>query len=316
VPVTRFTAALLALLALTGSSRAGYMTQSGVVGFWGSGDPAQTAEQANYQDFWNLGLSGSSASGSIGRSAASASVNLHPLGAIDAGIHLSNSASSPTLAYSNAAGEWVDVIRVGGGPAPTSIRIGIEVEGSVQLALDSGTAAVAVGVKNFSGSGLVGTSESGPQSVPPDAMVAIALTRSRLDNTPQLGVGSTGAFLLSTPSLSGTTVNGAVRWDAYFNLTYDPTLGGYQVNLYAGSRALAEGGSAAQADFSHTIRLTEVTAADGSALPGAVTFDSGFSLNSSVQSVPAPPGSVLAGVGVVMLLGRSWLRRRLVPVVA
>jgi hypothetical protein len=96
--------------------------------------------------------------------------------------------------------------------------------------------------------------------------------------------------------LSATQSSWDVASETSFLAPYDSSLGGYILNAYASAGNYSFQG-AGDADFSHTIRLSSVTLADGSSLAGGLTFDSGFQL----QSVPEPSSIVLCGTACLEL---------------
>jgi hypothetical protein len=87
-------------------------------------------------------------------------------------------------------------------------------------------------------------------------------------------------------------------------LVHDPDLGGYRFALLAKLTADVNGGTAV-ADFLHTLRIVDVTSADGSPVAGPITFDSGFTLN-NMNAVPEPASLALWASGLFALV----LRRR------
>ena len=109
----------------------------------------------------------------------------------------------------------------------------------------------------------------------------------------------------NTNHLSYSATSGNIVWDASFLVSYDPTYGGYHFNLYASDYTRAITFTDVTADFSNTFQLTAVTQADGSALTGPITFDSGFQL----QSVPEPSSLVCAGTGLMMAMAYVIRRR-------
>jgi hypothetical protein len=230
-------------------------------------------------------------------------------------MRLAVEAKSSVVANAYAATQWIDIVRYRGGPVPAGLRIEVEIEGYLNLDVSSGKQArVGLSVHSHPTAELF---TFGPNTISgTSTSVVFASLSTTLPGQPHsLVYSSSDAYNLTTPALSGDIVAGRISWDAYFNLDYNPTAGGYILNLYAGTAATGFRNGAVTGDFSNTIRLTRVTLADGTDVSDQVTFDSGFRLLEP-QAVPAPPGIVLAGLGVVMLLGRAWVRRRLDPVVA
>jgi hypothetical protein len=320
--VLRFVAAVVFFWTSAASGHCGFVTQSGVAGEWQYLDQLQVKSDT-FSNFYNVGAMGSLAMDSAG--GASAYARVDPIAGLDAGIHLSTTAFSSDAnsglltAQASAAGQWVDVIRTGSsGPVPGGLRIHVEVEGIVNLQLNSGSRAfIDIGVGSSTSSGLVSALE-----VPSGSHVSVNLTAPGFPFLPpNLNVNTNGVSNLTAPQLNvgEKSYAGNLSWDTYFDLAYDSSLGGYNVNLYAAVSASSRGGSLAQANFGNTIRITGVTLSDGTDVSNQVTFDSGFTVppaGGPVTATPAPPGLVLAASGLVTLCGGAWLRRRGRPAVA
>ena len=122
--------------------------------------------------------------------------------------------------------------------------------------------------------------------------------------------GGSGFGTSDVTNLRYDPVTGRLTWEYTFDLDYNSDRGGYGLNLYASVRAIASAGGFASADFGSTFRLTGVTNADGSAVAGGVTFDSGFVIAAApdpTSATPAPPGLLAVAVGGI---GLGLLRRR------
>jgi hypothetical protein len=320
-----FAAGTLLVVAPTRAA-AGYTTQSAAIVDYQYLAPGHF-EGGEAADYWNIGAAGSSADASgggfnadIGSSAsgsASASVNLFPIAGRDAGIHLSVSAKTGGgsgmggLTHSYAMGEWVDVIRTGGGPLAGGLRIHVEVEGYVSLTLTPGRdARIGISV----GSSTTPDLPSGkPISVSGDSGVGFILTPPPFKDFPYtLDVNAGGVQDLVAPAEgpAANHVEGTVSWATDLALAYRPALGGYNLNLFAFMSAEGWEGGNVTGDFGNTIRITGVTLADGTDVSNLVTFESGFTLNSDAVAAPAPAGLLLGLTGAGCLAPLGWVRRR------
>jgi hypothetical protein len=136
------------------------------------------------------------------------------------------------------------------------------------------------------------------------------------------GIDSQGYY----PSMGNTVPPGSVNFDIggptpgvpeyaidqtfSTTLDYSDSLGGYAFNLnvYAYANVFSsERSGAASADFLHTVSLTGLALGNGGPADlGQFTFDSGLQL----AAVPEQSSLVMAGTGVLGLLGYGWRRRR------
>jgi hypothetical protein len=215
---------------------------------------------------------------------------------------------------------WQDVIRVTGSSLPSTLRIQLQVEGRLDLREGAGeiisTSEARVGVallRNIDNpfSGTV---------IPQSNAYANAFPHSEVWAGAQASPAGLSSFFLSGDNTNAPTYKvrnlqsgaGAVSWDVLFDLQYDNKLGGYGMNLYASAYTSAHNyyfrGGRGVADFDGTIRLTGVTLTDGNAVPGGVTFDSGFTLGPTVSPVPEPTTLAIFGLGSVLMVAAR--RRR------
>jgi hypothetical protein len=281
---------------LVGRARAGLIyTQAGVQG--SSSDGSGDGSSDHYQSYVTNFVSGgevSSATGSAFETRSSASVGLV---GTDAGIHLfSSSHTSNFPGYSPgsqalAAGQWEDVIRLAGNSLPNSILIHVSVAGNLNFSAPPTNTQyqeyVRVGIANTAVVIPPGTAPTDAANVGPGSEALI-----------QRADPSEGGNILGTSNTNGffySATSGNIGWEATFLVSYDSSYGGYHFNLYASDSTRAIAFTDVTADFSHTFRLTAVTQADGSALTGPISFDSGFQL----QSVPEPSSLVMLGTGAV-----------------
>lgn len=287
----------VALGLLSATAQGGFMTRTGVQGSTDTlGNPLS--------DFWNDGgVTSSSGGANLGANAFS-SVNL----IADPGIKLTaNTKSGGSYGYANnaiAAGNWLDVIRVSGGTAPTTLRVTLAVSGKVELIRGTGVyssqARVGVAMVNV-------YSPFGNDSGVPNAG-GTGWQASEVQMAAQAAPYGDYFRSQNTENLSYDEFTGKISWDAVFDLTYNATLGGYLMNAYATASSTSSSGAISNVDFGHTIRLTQVTNTDGSDVDGDLTFDSGFRLD-HLEEVPAPPAVVLAAIGTFGLFGVSRFRR-------
>jgi hypothetical protein len=316
-----------------------YYTQAGVQGGTNTGLPPDSPDGGvgdPFANFWTQGETGAQASGSastpttygVFSASASASVAL----GTDAGIRLqTRTVSGPTPGGPSgsdalAVAQWRDVLRVGSQATPPSqLRLTFEIEGAVTLELDPvsvGGIASAHAWLN-PGGGLDLLSESpGILNGVQGAGVTFGRDAAEMDSDGTVhshyvvGIHDTGT---QNFSFSGTptdgVLSGSVSWRQTLNVEYNPEYGGYVLNVLAGGHSFGTGGADTNGDFSHTIRLTAVTLADGSPLDAPVSFDSGFSLTSGATAVPEPSGLVLGAVSAVcaaagLIHRRQGSRRR------
>jgi hypothetical protein len=222
--------------------------------------------------------------------------------------------SSETIVGAN----WQDVIRVTGSSLPSTLRIQLQVEGQLDIRegdefYSGSQARVGVALLRNIDNPFSGT------AIPEANRYGNALPLSEVwagGNNPG------GGFFVSGDNTNAPTYEarnlqsgaGAVSWDVLFDLRYDNTLGGYGMNLYASAKTSTgnyfarPGRLGGVADFEGTIRLTGVTLTDGHAVPGGVTFDSGFTLGPSVGPVPEPTSLAIFGLGSVLMVAAR--RRR------
>lgn len=292
-------------LALTGEAKAGIdYTLAGVEGLYSiQGDP----DPHPYADYWNQGGTEASASGSVGTSSASASISL----LINPGIRLSTR-GTPDISESTsqaAVAQWRDIIRLSGvSELPDAIRVTISVTGSYRAERRSAFSKdeVHVVVSSFGGfqEGLLSSTSLTPEGIAATANnVPHGFSAFHYSDLP----GGSGFETVGARDFSYDTESGAMSWKADFMLPYAPLLGGYSMNLLFTNLTRAAFDEDMNADFGNTFRLTDVTLADGSPLPGTPSFDSGFRL----QAVPEPSNITMLSTGVIMLLGYGWSRRRL-----
>ncbi|HZU36589.1 MAG TPA: PEP-CTERM sorting domain-containing protein [Gemmataceae bacterium] len=307
-------ATVLAFLASSGPLQAGYATQSAVSGdgYVLAGNP-EKVYTASYSDGWNP-YSFSAGGFDVGPVASGASAGVTVLGALS-GIHLfAQSVHAPDGlgrgggTETVAAAEWLDVIHVSGfHPPPATLRLSFHISGLINLGVPKfGYADARVGLTNLTDvNQLVGgpfEDASSQGSFYHPSEIFVQLHNNGVTNT-------------LTETLSGNNSNffagqgGAFDWDASFLVSYRSDLGGYLMNAYASARAIGILGDS-QADFSHTIQLTNVTLPDGSPVSGQIMFDSGFQLPSAV---PEPSSLVLISVGALGLVSGC---KRITPQVA
>lgn len=298
------------MLAIAGEAKANFITRSSAGGLTlaPAGGPPGSETWANS----NSGPKGSAAAGKLRGSVATSSVSLIGL---NSGIHLFAEAGPiPGEEFAVASAQWIDVIRTAGvGTPPDKLRVVLELAGimNVGRAASPGiqnTAEARVGIAQFQGDELL------------DFGGSIPLIVNRFNTSPQTeaivrlqgslqGPPYQSYFQLDdriTTLLDSQRYLDSVQWSKTFDLSYNPTIGGYRLNLYAAARALGSFGGAATTNFGSTIRLTNVTRTDGSALPGGVTFDSGY----TIQAVPEPSSVVMLGCGTFGLLLVYGRRRR------
>ena len=197
---------------------------------------------------------------------------------------------SGTVADAYSATEYRDVIHLTGGEnLPASIRLRFDIDGNLAVSgpsVNGNTVIASLGMAispNFSDDFTTSTYDS----------FGIYAQAS-------LGNFITGGF----SSTSGTpeSFTGTVFYDAPYNAQLD----GYVFNVMIATRAQALSGTAT-ADFSHTAALSAITNTDGSALQGyTLTSDSG--LQFGIAAVPEPPSLVLAGSGMMVMLGLHLVR--------
>ena len=269
----------------------------------------------SYQDYWEQGTAGASAAGSLQGSSASASISLisRP------GIFLATqgvATGSPSTGYwasqQDAVVEWRDIIRLNGtNPLPDSLALTFAISGSIGLS-QSGSSSATAGV------GLTlqpGFNELYPQTIDPGLIHSVSGTSGFAAAVQPIAYGSyitpfnvqgyAGPSVYTNPTTGDSSINGAVAWNAVFDVGYVVADGGYSFTLTAYNDSLSYlDGSKASVDFAHTIQLTAVTLADGSPISGGFTFDSGFQLS----SVPEPSSFVL--LASAMVVGVGWLSRR------
>jgi hypothetical protein len=299
--------------AISGSVKADMIfTQAGVEGLSddGTGNPAGYQTYPTPGQYWVQGASVSLASGTAPGSTARATVSL----LTNSGIHLYSSgvtsgfpSNTEPFCQSIAGGQWQDVIRLTGTAShPSDILIGVHVEGNISL-MPSQQSIVwqetaRIGIANSPATGWL-------LNAPSDAAGFNNLNVSEV----WVGIGSSQypSFFLSsnTKGLTQDASSGSisVAWGATFDLAYDPSVGGYHFNLYASDHTVAESFGNVTGDFLSTFQLTSVTLPNGDPLPGPITFDSGFTLQS--VSEPEPSSLISAGTGVLMTLAYAWGRR-------
>jgi hypothetical protein len=329
-PLCAIALVLFVTVACGGSASAGTVfTQAGVTGeFIYTGDPRWSAEDPAdypitvYNNYWNQGATSSSASGSLGTAASSASVSLFA----NPGLHLSVFAGSAsdesgyTQSNPMASAQWVDLIHVGEELThPDFILLHVTVDAIVDL--ENGVYnEVGFGVSQTTGGltdGLV--VGSGFQSQVGIGVQPVVVTGD--------GVTTTGLSFFIGDESSGVTnlraaafdplfqkYASAVSWDTTFLVYYDSSLGGYELNLFAGASAFSKRGGHASANLLNTIRLTDVTLANGDSIAGGVTFDSGFRLPTTSGPdgtvTPEPTSLALAGFAGLGMAAGAWRRRR------
>ncbi|MBX9585315.1 MAG: hypothetical protein K2X87_33835, partial [Gemmataceae bacterium] len=254
-----------------------------------AGGPVTPPDRPGWRDYWKTGPTSATACGAGRASRAGAAVNVPH----KPGISLTAVSAAPPGGpdHAVAAGQWVDVIRVAtSGPAPSALRVVVEVDGTLTLDLGAGDLGVLVGVACYHGAGLV----ADPYTEPTPARTAGG-RRSNvyLRMEPAAGPGERPTYAtevrhaddlrlggLSADPGEAREFDGAfpaaapVRWTAEFEVPYSSELGGYRLNLYATAKVLTAGGS--KAEFRGTARLAAVTLPGGAQAPGPVTFESGF----------------------------------------
>jgi hypothetical protein len=277
-------------LGLAGECRAGFMT-SAVVG----GGSTYQAPDGSYKGISisgsDQGPTSSSAGGDSGLGAIGfASVRLS---STNPGIRLfahGRSGNGVVVSETHVGASWDDVIRVSTGSAspPGRLRIVLQVDGVFRL--ERGAANTI-----YEGMGQFNLSAFG---------TSVASVSTSVQGAPYPDYFLTGGSL---NNFQFDPTDGSISWETVLYVPYNGN-GGYNLSLQAMADAVGYGGGSGTAGFGNTIWLTEVTLADGSALTGPVTFDSGFMLTPNVSPVPAPGGMVLAAVGGASLLGYRWRR--------
>lgn len=301
-------------LGLSEPCRAVVITQAGASGFSVVNNFDGTASKVEFSNFPVTGGASVTAGGSVLLANGQASVSLIH----NPGIQLySSSAMGGSIYYSETivGANWQDVIRVTGSLLPSTLRIQLQVEGRLDLREGDGEfisgseARVGVALLRSIDNPLSGT------SIPQSNAYARGRPHSEVWAGAQASPAGLSSFFLSGDNTNAPTYEarnlrhgaGTVSWDVLFDLRYDNTLGGYGMNLYAsaytsGHNYTSSPGGIGVADFGGTIRLTGVTLTDGNAVPGGMTFDSGFTLGTTASPVPEPTSLAIFGLGSVLVV--------------
>jgi hypothetical protein len=285
-------------------------TQAGVSG--DSSDGSGIADPSHYQTYLTTFVSGGEVSSAQGTAFETRSVASVGLVGSDAGIHLFSSSLTsnfPKDVYpvgpgseALAAGQWEDVIRLGGDSRPDSVLIHVSVSGNIQFSAPPAHTQyrqdVRVGVTNTVGALPPGTTPTNAANLDTPISEALIIHADPTEGGNHSVTNNTNGFFYSATS-------GNIGWGATFVVSYDPSYGGYHFNLYASDYTRAIAFTDVTADFSHTLQLTAVTQTDGSTLSGPITFASGYQLN----PVPEPASLVGASSGAFMILFYAYRRR-------
>lgn len=233
------------------------------------------------------------------------------------GIHVDaelNMAAGPHSGLVQSMLQWRDVVRLVSPDPPDMIKVTFDMHGNFSNSGGPSWGYMTAGVGQIPGSGLLSGDEVLPQAADFGGSVAMATINVGGD---QPGEEPNNGYVIPGRDLFYTEADSvSAYWLADFYLPYDEEAGGYVLNFLASNRNEMSLGDRDSSDshFAETFRLSSVTNADGSALGGPITFDSGYTL----QAVPEPSGLVLAGVGACALgalrvgksMGGRWRRRR------
>jgi xanthosine utilization system XapX-like protein len=242
-----------------------------------------------------------------------------------------------TFTNANAWGvvQWGDTIRISGvSERPSHLAINLRVVGQLGYTAYSGRQQVdfSVGVANVSGWELDGTSADAWRWAnnvsffprPGDHIDPLITDTSTFalrrggywgahDQDLLVSLPTTDDFSFTEPFPVDPTgfagneeVGSQYHWTQKFLIPYSEDIDAYNLNIFAFSGVAASWDATGGVDSWNTITLESVTFVDGTAVPGAITFDSGFSL----PNVPEPGTLSLVGILGVCLGGYAWRKRR------
>jgi hypothetical protein len=279
-------ATILATLALAGlttasSARASMVYwQAHAAGGWTNGLPGS---ERSFDTGWLAGSAGGSAGPAVARAAAG-----------PGGMKVDTSGATPIPAVSAGSGsasyadaQWMDVIRIPGLPTPpATLRLNVLIDGSFA----GYTVHPLTGAQVHLGINLVNLASAWQ----PNVEVQVHAYEDRWE---VLETGRDPRLYLRPAPYTDYAFSESVSRLESFEVAYSEADGGYFMSFLASAFTLISGPGNGHADFGHTVRLVGVTHADGSAITGPITFDSGFELN----AVPEPSSLTLAGIGAASL---------------